>query len=51
MAFNQALIASRRISKDEKNEARLRYTELKARMKHNYGQSQQRGPKKINIKR
>jgi len=51
MAFKELLRTTRRVSQKDKDDATRKYNELKARMKHNYGVSIQKGSKKINIKR
>ena len=51
MAFKELLRTTRRISQQDKTDATRKYNELRARMKHNYGVSIQKGAKKINIRR
>jgi len=51
MAFKELLRTTRRISTKDKDDALIRYRELKARMKHNYGMSIQKGAKKIRLRR
>lgn len=51
MAYNELLRTTRRISSEDKANSIVRYRNLRAEMKRNYGVSITTGPKKISIRR